>query len=282
MECSGAAAPRTDTGGALVIGASRYEVARLRTLRSTWWLLGISLVVTVAIAFAIGMVSRTNDLEVEYLAIALTAGTEFAPVPLTAVFAGLVGAFSLGHEYRYGTIRPALSAVPRRTALIVAKLAVTSVFAVLLAALNVAAAYVTLLVIPGERLLAKGYGWDAVGRPILGFVLAVLIWGVVGLSLAGLFRNLPATIVVLLVVPLIVESILFAVLQFVPALDDVSWLSKYLPFSAGTAMVAVFQPSDFDQPDFDVATPLQGGLTFGAFGLVLFVAAWLLFRRRDA
>lgn len=263
-------------------GALRYEIARLRTLRSTWWLLGISVLVSAAIAFAIGMVARNNDVGDNALAVALTGGTEFSGIPLPAVFAGLVGAFAFGHEYRYGTIRPALTAVPRRSALILGKLVVTAVWAAILAALNVGIGYLTLLLVPGHDLLDAGIRWDPVGRAVVGFILLVVIWNVVGLSFAGLLRNLPAAIVLLLVIPLVVENILFAVLQFVPALDDVSWLSKYLPFSAGNAMVAVFDPSDFDQADLDFPTALQGGLTFGAFGLVLFVLCWLLFRRRDA
>lgn len=265
-------------------GALRHEVARLRTLRSTWWLLAISLLVSAAIAFAIGMVARNqnNDLGVEALAVALTGGTEFSGIPLPAVFAGLVGAFAFGHEYRYGTIHPALSAVPRRSALILGKLLVTSTAAVVLAALNVAIGYLTLLLIPDNGLLDDGVRWDPVGRAVVGFVLLVMIWSVVGLSLAGLFRNLPAAIVLLLVLPLIIENILFAVLQFVPVLEDYSWLARYLPFTAGAAMVAVFDPSDFDQPDLDLATPLQGGLTFGAFGFALFLFCWLQFRNRDA
>jgi len=265
-----------------VIGALRYEVARLRTLRSTWWLLGISLLVTAGVALTIALVSRNQTLEVEYLAVALTGGSEFSGIPVPAVFAGLVGAFCLGHEYRYGTVRPALSAVPSRSALVLAKLVVTSVWAVILALLSVGVGYLTVLLVPDHGLLESGDTWDAVARPIVGFVLVVMIWNVVGLSLAGIFRSLPAAIIFLLVIPLVVENILFALLQFVPALDDVSWLTKYLPFSAGTAMVAVFEPSDFDQPDFDIATPLQGGITFGAFALVLFLLCWALFRTRDA
>lgn len=265
-----------------MIAALRYEVARLRTLRSTWWLLGISLVVTVGVALAVALVARSTDVEVEYLAVALTGGSEFSGIPLPAVFAGLVGAFSFGHEYRYGTIRSTLGAVPSRASLIVAKLVVTSLWALLLASASVAVGYLTVLLVPDHDLLASGVQWEPVGRVIVGFLLVVVLWTVVGLSLAGIFRNLPAAIVFLLVIPLVVENILFALLQFVPALDDVSWLSKYLPFSAGTAMVAVFDPSDFDQPDFEIATPLQGGLTFGAFALLLFLLSWLLFGKRDA
>jgi len=265
-----------------MIGALRYEITRLRTLRSTWWLLGLSLVITAGIAFTVAWVARTNDLGVEGLAIALAAGSEFSGIPIPAVFAGLVGAFAFGHEYRYGTIRPVLSAVPGRTKLVAAKLLVTSAWALVLTALNVGVAYLTVALVPGHELLDFAVEWEPVGRVVVGLTVIVLIWNLVGLSFAGIFRNLPVAIVLLLVIPLVVEGILSGLLNFVPALEDFSWLSKYLPFSAGNAMVATIDPSEMGGPDFDSATPLQGGLTFGIFGLVLFVICWLLFRKRDA
>lgn len=265
-----------------MIGAMRYEITRLRTLRSTWWLLGLSLFLTATIAFIIAWVARTNDLMTNGLAIALSGGAEFSGIPIPAVFAGLVGAFAFGHEYRYGTIRAVLSAVPGRSTLILAKLLVTSLWAIVLAALNVGVAYLTVALVPGHELLDVAVEWEPVGRVAVGFAVLVVLWNLVGLSFAGLFRNLPVAIVLLLVIPLVVESVLFGLLNFVPALEDVSWLSKYLPFGAGNALVTTIDPAEFGAPEFDLPTPLQGGLTFAIFGLVLFVLCWLLFRRRDA
>lgn len=263
-------------------GALRYEITRLRTLRSTWWLLGLSLLVTAIVAFIVAWVARSNELGISGLSIALSAGAEFSGIPIPAVFAGLVGAFAFGHEYRYGTIRPALSAVPSRSKLILAKFIVTSLWALLLAALGVGVAYLTVLLVPGHELLEGTLEWEPVGRVAVGFVILVMLWNLAGLSFAGLFRNLPVAIVMLLVIPLVVEGVLFGLLNFVPALEDLSWLSKYLPFGAGTALVTTIDPTELGGPDFDVPTPLQGGLTFAVFGLVLFLLCWLLFRRRDA
>lgn len=262
--------------------ALRYEVARLRTLRSTWWLVGIAFVATMGIAALIAWAASSTALEFNGLALALSAGAEFSPVPLPPVLVGLVGAFALGHEYRYGTIRPALSAVPRRSALILAKVLVTGLFAALLGVLLVASAFLVLLVFPGQDLAAEGIPWDPAGRVALGFVVLMVLWALVGLSLAGLTRNLPASIVFLLVFPLVIESILFAVLNFVPALDDISWLSKYLPFSAGQSMLATLTPGELGGPVFQTLSPLGGGITFALFTAALLVLTWVLFERRDA
>jgi len=262
--------------------ALRYEVARLRTLRSTWWLLGVSLVVAAGIGAIVAWAGTANDLGDNGLAIALSAGGEFSPVPLPPVLAGLVGVFALGHEYRYGTIRPALSAVPQRSALLLAKVVVTATWAALVGVVLVAVSYLVLLVFPGQDVAANGVPWDPAGRVALGFVVLMVLWAMVGLGFAGLTRNLPAAVVLLLVIPLVVEGILFAVLNFVPALDGISWWSKYVPFSAGQAMLATFDPAELGGPDFDLLAPLEGGLVFGGFTLILLAITWVLFERKDA
>jgi ABC-2 type transport system permease protein len=264
-----------------VSGALRYEVVRLRTLRSTWWLLGISLVLSAGIAVALAFVSQENDLGIQGQLSALTTGSGlFFPVP--AIMAGLVGVFSFGHEYRYGTIRAALSAVPKRSALLLAKVVVTAVWAAVMAALDLGLAWLSIRLVPDQTLFADGFPLYPVGRVMIGFVLLLVLWSLCGLALAGLFRNLPATLVVLLVFPLLGEQILSAILGLVDAFDDIAWWMKYLPFGAGQAMLQV--PAFFDgAPDgFYVASPLQGGLTFAAFTAALLVITGVLFQRRDA
>ncbi len=38
----------------------------------------------------------------------------------------MIGIFAIGHEYRYGTIRPTLSALPRRSNVLAAKVIVVT------------------------------------------------------------------------------------------------------------------------------------------------------------
>jgi len=71
-------------------------------------------------------------------------------------------------------------------------------------------------------------------------------------------------------------------LNFVPALADISWLTKYLPFGAGQAMLATFSPGELGGPAFEAATPLEGGLVFATFTVILLGITWVLFERKDA
>lgn len=261
--------------------ALKYEIVRLRTLRSTWWLLGISLFTSAGIAVAIAFAAQNTDLGINGQVSALTTGSGFA-FPIPAVLAGLVGVFSFGHEYRYGTIRAALSAIPTRIALLSAKLVVTAAWAAVMALLDLGVAWLAVRAVPDHELFADGFPWDPVGRVMLGFVLLLVLWSLCGLALAGLFRNLPAAMVVLLVFPLVGETILSAVLGLIDAFDGIAWWMKYLPFGAGQAMIQV--PSFFSgaPPGFYVATPLQGGVTFGVFTAGLLIVTAVLFQRKDA
>ena len=261
--------------------ALRYEITRLRTLRSTWWLLGISLTLSAGIAVAVAFAAQNNDLGINGQLSALTTGSGFA-FPIPAILAGLVGVFSFGHEYRYGTIRAALTAVPNRLVIMTAKIIVTAVWAALMAVLDLGVAWSAVQLVPDQDLFAGGFPWDPVGRVMLGFVLLLMLWSLCGLALAGLFRNLPAALVILTVFPLIGEGILSAILGLIDAFDGIAWWMKYLPFGAGQAMIQV--PSFFEgaPTGFYAATPLQGGITFGVFRAALLVLTGVLFHRRDA
>jgi ABC-2 type transport system permease protein len=255
--------------------ALQYEWVRLRTLRSTWWLLGTALAVAAGVAalFA-GFASSPKGT----LVLALTALAGQA-VPLCGILMGLVGAFAIGHEYRYGTIRLTLPVVPRRTELLLAKVLVVAVWSVLVAAASLLLAYLVLLVWPGSVILDDPVDGDALTRILVGFVLLVLLYALVGMALAGLLRNLPGAIVLLVVWPLVVETILVG-LTFIPGLDGARPATKYLPFSAGQRLLST--DAGDQVPGVTQLRPWEGGAVFAALALVLLVAWAVSFRRRDA
>ena len=110
------------------------------------------------------------------------------------------------------------------------------------------------------------------------FILLTLIYAMVGMALAGLLRNLPGAIVLLIVWPLVVETILSG-LTFIPALEGLRDEVRFLPFGAGQQLVAT-GPAQGNP--FPVVGPWEGGAIFGGLALVLLVLWAVLFRRRDA
>jgi ABC-2 type transport system permease protein len=104
--------------------ALRYEWMRLRTLRSTWWLTGLSLLVAGLLGLpALGL---KGSLTVRDYGDIMTGGGGGA-VFLVSILLSMIGVFAIGHEYRYGTIRPTLSALPRRSTVLAAKVLVVAV-----------------------------------------------------------------------------------------------------------------------------------------------------------
>lgn len=270
--------------------ALAYEWLRLRTVRSTWLLTAASLLLTVLPALALTVnplsgvpVGDGDQVRVvgdqEAYAGVLTAGAQLAPLLM-----GLLGAFAFGHEYRYGTIRTALTALPVRDRLAAAKVLVVGLWAAGVGVLAVVISAVVLLLLRGERFAPDVRLSEATTlRVALGVVLYVVLLALLGLALGWLFRNVPAAVTVLLVVPLVVEPVLRALLSL-RALEPVSGVGRYLPYGAGQRLFAYSSRIDPEVPAAfrnDLA-PLAGGLTLALVVLGLLAVAHVLFRRRDA
>ena len=106
--------------------ALRFEWVRLRTLRSTYWLIfwGLLLSATVALLLALG---TRHDPRTDQVVVDVTSGGGAGlPLPVLGVFMAVLGILAMGHEYRYGTIQPTLTALPRRITVLAAKAVVTA------------------------------------------------------------------------------------------------------------------------------------------------------------
>ncbi|MER6711285.1 ABC transporter permease [Streptomyces sp. NPDC000877] len=259
--------------------ALRYEWVRLTTLRSTWWLIGMSAVTQGLLALVIILdgKSRGGPLGDDSAALALSGGTGM--IPLIFVFMGLIGVFATGHEYRYGTIRTTLTAFPRRTHLWTAKTLVVAAAVAVVGALLAAESLAIALLVGGP-----GAGETLMGAPMgrvaAGYVVFLVVCALFGLTLAGITRSIPAAIVLLITLPMIIEGLVSLILGM-DAFDSMRSLSAYLPFTAGERMMAVTS-----EPPYDGAPPplrpLTGGLVFTAYGAALLALWAALFTKRDA
>ena len=113
-----------------MIDALRYEYVRLRTIGSTYGLIGAALVFqlvfAVLIALSLASSSTFGGGDETFQILATIGGSTGAPL-LMAYIVGLLGVFSTGHEYRHGMIRATLTAIPNRTHVFVAKVVSTIV-----------------------------------------------------------------------------------------------------------------------------------------------------------
>jgi ABC-type transport system involved in multi-copper enzyme maturation permease subunit len=261
-----------------VTDALRFEWVRIRTLRSTYWLIGLALVLSAAVALIFGLATRSDPLTVVIIGRALTAGGDFG-VPFPAIFMAIIGIFATGHEYRHNTIQPTLTAIPQRSRLLAAKVIVVVATAVLVAVVSMLLCWVVFMITRGESV---ALGDAPLPEALGGYVVYTVLWAVLGLALAQLFRGVPSAIVVIFVFPFIVETVIVG-LSFVPALDWLQPALKFLPFSAGSRLFAFEDfPTGEGQPNFDFLDRWVSGSVFAVFVGVILAIGWVLFQKKDA
>ncbi|MGW8954724.1 hypothetical protein [Streptomyces sp. NPDC055709] len=261
--------------------ALAYEWWRLRTLRSTWWTAAATLIVTTLLAWAFGALIKDmaagegQPLPVsELLVIMLTKS------PLTTVIAGTVGAFAMGHEYRYGTMRTTLALTPRRPIAYGAKAVSVAAFSALLALANLAVAWtVALTLLAGESL--EGVSAALLLRVHLGQVTLVVGWGLAGVALGALIRSQTVALLTLLTIPFVVEPMLRAILAN-SGQAVLERTATFLPFTAGNAMTAAADASNTVLDSSTQLGPLAGGMVFLTVITATTAAAATAFQRRDA
>jgi ABC-type transport system involved in multi-copper enzyme maturation permease subunit len=236
----------------------RAEVRKLFTIRSTYVILSVGLLLVGFVSFWVFGVKEEAALPSERLQeIAATAAV------IIATFIAITAVLMVAHEYRYNTIMYTLTSANSRSKVLLAKILVASGY-VLVTTLFVML-YAMLLCWLGYSVVG-GHDMGAQHIDYWGYIWRSLffVWGytMVGMLVAVLFRHVVGAIVVLLIVPTTVEGLLGLVLK-----ENV----KYLPFSS---LEQVHTGSTLD--------PGKAALVFGGYLLVGYAIAWYLFLKRDA
>ena len=242
----------------------RSELLKQRTTRTTLlllaWLVGLVLIVVALHVASFGgddLARESNQMRI------LGLGTT-----LGVLFAALVGALSVTAEFRTGTIRPTLLVTPRRTTVVVAKIAASMLIGaatgVLAETLN-AGAEVAGLALRGIeiRLGAGDYA-----QLIAGGALGGALFGALGVGLGALVRNQVAAVAALCVWLLLLEPLL---------LGDVPGVAKYAPEASAGAIAGAIQSQLADA----LVAPALGVVLLVAYVTVAAVAGAFTLNRRD-
>lgn len=271
-----------------MIDALRYEYVRLRTLRSTYWLIGsamlFQLVMSVILAAVISSsASFGGDSTFDVIA-TIGASSGFAPL-FIAYIIGLVGLLSVGHEYRHGMIRATLTAIPNRSHVFAAKVVTTIVISALAAMLCILIALASIV----------AFGLDLPTLKSLvdlssGTVLFTIMFSLSGLAFAALTRNQTAAVALLLLVPSVLETIIRAIVISIKGASEepnsdggIIQLLRYLPYDAGGKLYTRASIDDLlSFLGYTPFGPVGGGLVMAVFVSALLGVAYLLFLRRDA
>jgi len=242
---------------------ARMEWIKLRSLRSTWWVLAVTVAGAVGIAVAVGL--NTED------AAADLTNNALAGISLGLLLAGVLGVLAMTGEYTSGMIRATLAAVPNRPLVLAAKAAV---FGTLALAAGEAAGFISFFA--GAAALPTAVPAPTLGQP--GVLRAVVLSGagycligVIGLGLGAIIRHTPAAIAVLV-------GGVYVAAQFVAVLARP--LMPYLPVSIVANSLTTVQPLADGQVRF--LSPWTGLAMLCLYAaLTLGAGAWLL-ARRDA
>ncbi|MFF9340089.1 ATP-binding cassette domain-containing protein [Streptomyces sp. NPDC014773] len=201
----------------------RYELRRIAGVPSTGLILAGTLAVSAVLATLLGRGGGTP------LPAVLAAWPDLLPLPPAALGAGLIGSLSFGEEYRYPALAAGRGAVPRRLALLLAKLVVSAAVALLLGTLVAGADLAALRLFYGAELTAVPDDWQAMTASWLGLSVGCAWAGVLG---AGVFRAAAAGVAAVLFVPVAFVPLLRQVMSG-PAVRSVAGLPARLGEFAG-------------------------------------------------
>ncbi|HOQ22425.1 ABC transporter permease subunit [Microbacterium paulum] len=242
----------------------RSEWIKLLTLRSTWWSLGVTVALSLAISLMMASASR------DFGGGLTPVMTIVMPMQFTMLVAGILGAIAVTGEYSTGMIRSTFTAEPRRGAVLGAKAIVVAVVMALATALT----YLVAILLTAPILGGAGIDWSDAAQswvPLGAGVFAMAMFALIGLGFGFIIRNgagaIAATVGVLFVLPIVLNMFVFAGESWQWIVD----LGQYLPMAA--AQMATTPAGD------DV---LRGILTLAAWPAALLLGAWAALRTRDA
>jgi ABC-2 type transport system permease protein len=244
--------------------AARMEWIKLRSLRSTWWTLAVTVAAAAAIAVAVGV--NTED------ATADLTNNALAGISVGLLLTGILGVLTATGEHSSGTIRSTLAAIPNRPLVLAAK---AVVFGAVALVAGEAASFVAFFA--GRAALPAGVAGPALGQP--GVLRAVALGGagycligLLGLGLGAVVRHTPVA------VGLLVGGV-YVVAQLGAALAPV--LMPYLPIAIVANSLTVVQ-AGMAIGDVRFLSPWAGlGVLAAYAALALAAGAWLL-AERDA
>ena len=207
-------------------------------------------------------------------------------LPIVVTFVSIVLILLIAHEYRYNIINHTLTISNRRSKVLLSKLIVSITVTVLVSlaavAVSVGATYAA-VGIKDLNLPAQDYNWLYIMVRHIGYTVGYSLFCV---GIAALVRNLTAGIAAAFLLPTIdtLGGLLLSARNIQP--------TKILPFSALDRFGNV--ASDITASSVDVAEKLPAAASgqpatvlialavFGAWLVVIWLVAWILFLKLDA
>jgi ABC-2 type transport system permease protein len=261
------AAPRAVSPYRLTFGhLIASEWIKLTTLRSTWWALAVSVVLSLVFSLALGFVSMVSA--DEHLAAGEMSPATVVLVPLmfTTLVGSILGAIVVTGEYGSGMIRATFTAAPRRGAVLLAKAIAVSV---LVAATTIVTLALAILVT--APMLTPGFDWstpDQSIQPLAFGVLCMIAITLIGVGVGFVVRSSAAAIS-------FVVGLLFVLVVVIGFIGDfIPWVKTAAGYIPLNLLNTLTSPG--------ITDPTSQLIALAAWVVVALGAGWVVVRTRDA
>ncbi len=262
------AGTRVPSGRYGLAQVARMEWIKLRSLRSTWWTLAVTVAGTVGIGAAVGLNTRDGSGDL--------INNALAGVVPGLLLVGALGVLTMTSEYTSGTIRVTLAAVPRRPMVLAAKAAVFGAVTLIVGEVASFIAFFTEAATLRHDIVAPTLSQPGVLRAVVVTGAGYCLVGLLGLGLGAIIRHSAAAVGVLVagvyVVAQVIGFVAHSAAAYMPILILANSLSTTQPVTCGTDGVSC--------PHFLSAWAGAGVLSLYAV-IALAAGGWLL-ARRDA
>jgi hypothetical protein len=240
------------------------EWIKLRTLRSPWMTLAITVAGVAGLATAVGLNSKDPRGDV-------TSNILSGVAPGMLAF-GVLGVLVMTSEYSSGMIKATLAAIPRRTTVLAAKTAVFGLVALLIGEFASFASFFAGTAALPQSVPAPSLSDPAVLRAILLTGAAYPLFGLLGLGVGAIARHGAAAVAV-------VVGGVFVAAQALGAIAHA--VIEYLPIAIVAGSLSVTKPVG-PQHTADHLGPWAGLGVLAVYAVVALAVGTVLLVRRDA
>ncbi len=280
-----------------MIALIRGELLKIRTTNS-WWLFGIGVIVTTALALLVNCLQAdyflndaVNDdnsgadagtqqmLAAQSTVVAQAANIFTSGQYFGGLFVLLLGMLVVTNEFYHQTATATFLTTPHRTAVMAAKLVTGITFAAVFWLITTVISLPTGLLFFQSQGVSNGLGEWEVQRSIIFNLLVFMLWGILGVGLGALIRNqIGATLTgaaLYLVGTFAGQIVFFLIHEYVIKENWVLAAQVIMPAAAAQVFVSAAEPFQY-APDYWV-----GGVVLLAYGLIGGLIGTLILRKRD-
>ncbi|MEU7042865.1 ABC transporter permease [Streptomyces varsoviensis] len=258
------------------------EWIKMRSLRSTYWVLALSVVVAIAINVNavhsdLPYIDRPHPVAPglpPFKYDPLWHGLNAIAADLMALAAASFGGITVFGEYGTGMIRTTFAAVPDRRAVITAKVTVVTAITLVLGVIVSTTSFFTTNAMLASRHVGLSINDPGCLRAVLAYGLIVPVCALIGMAFGAVLRHATASIVavvgLLFIVPMLFGGDRYKLLKEI---------GDYLPLHAESRLT--LNPNSYTDLGKYPGTITGSWIALAAWALVSVIVAVVVVRRRD-